>query len=102
MAYNPPRKNQALTFAVGLADLSGQANLRVNPTIAAGDFKVDVDGAGFNNLATLPDVQPAGNVRVRIQLSAGEMNGDVISVRCVDATSPKEWGDLLVVILTSP
>lgn len=101
MAYNPPRKNQAFVTAVALADMANPGSFKANPTIASGDFKVDIDGAGFNALATLPDVQPAAGVRVRIQLSASEMNGDIITIACIDQTATKEWADLVFCILTT-
>jgi hypothetical protein len=101
VAFNPPRKNVSFTFAVALPDMANPGKFKVSPTIAAGDAKVDIDGAGFNNLATLPDVQPAASRRVRVQLSAGEMNGDVITVQCVDQTSPAEWAEVIVVIDTA-
>lgn len=98
--YNPPLKNQDFRMRIGLEDYASPGNLKANPTIAAGDFKVDIDGAGFTNLATLPSVIPAGGVSVLIQLSADEMNGDVITIACVDQTASKEWADKLICILT--
>jgi hypothetical protein len=71
------------------------------PTIATGDFKVDKDGAGLNNLATLPSVSPAASVLVLLTLSATEMNADVVTVVGVDQTSPKEWCDFVLSIPTT-
>ena len=43
----------------------------------------------------------ASTVLVLITLSAGEMNGDVITLVCIDQTSPKEWADLVICIPTT-
>lgn len=98
--YNPPKKNEDFKIRVALDDLSADG-FRSNPTIAAGDWKVDIDGAGFNNLATLPTVSPAAGRAVLIELSAAEMNGDVITVQGVDQTATKEWADFLLSIPTT-
>jgi len=74
MAGIPPRKNIAFTFYyVMVSRLGGGQVFQVNPTIAAGDFQTSGDGGAFANLTTLPDALPAGSARVRIQLSAAEM-----------------------------
>lgn len=98
--YNPPVKNQDFKIRIGLEDMANPGKLKASPTIAAGDFKVDIDGAGFNNLATLPSVSPAAGRAVLIELSAAEMNGDVITVQCVDAAG-NEWADLMFSIPTT-
>ncbi len=99
--FNPPVKNEEFKIRVALEDMATAGSLKVAPTIASGDFKVDIDGGGFNNLATLPTVSPSGGRAVLISLSSTEMNGDVITVQCVDQTSPKEWADLLFSIPTT-
>lgn len=98
---NPPKKNQAFEIHIGLEDFSTPGALKSTPTLASGDFKVDIDGAGFNNLGTLPTVTPAAGVAVKIVLSSTEMNGDVITIACIDQTSPKEWADVLICIQTT-
>lgn len=99
--YNPPKKNEDFKIRIGLEDYSAPGNFKSSPTIAAGDFKVDIDGAGFNNLGTLPSVSPAAGRAVLITLSSSEMNGDVITVQCVDQTAPKEWSDMIFSIPTT-
>jgi hypothetical protein len=99
--YNPPVKNEDFLIRVALEDIENPGSFKSNPTIASGDFKVDIDGAGFNNLSTLPSVSPAGSVAVLITLSASEMNGNVITVTAVDQTNPKEWADFAVSIPTT-
>jgi hypothetical protein len=99
--YNPPKKNEDFIFRIALEDYANPGNFKSSPTIAAGDFKVTTDAAGLNNLGTLPTVSPAASVLVLITLAAGEMNGDVITLVCIDQTSPKEWADLVISIPTT-
>ena len=99
--YNPPDKNEDFIIRVALEDMTNPGEFKAAPTIAAGDFKVDKDGGGLTNLATLPSVDPAGTRLVKITLSSDEMNADVVTVQCVDQTSPKEWADLIFSIPTT-
>jgi hypothetical protein len=99
--YNPPIKNEEFKVRISLEDYVNPGNFKAAPTIAAGDFKVDKDGAGLNNLTTLPTVSPAAGVLVLIELSATEMNADVVTVVCIDQTSPKQWSDLVISIPTT-
>ena len=98
--YNPPVKAEEFIIRIGLADMANPGSFKSSPTIAAGDFKVDKDGGGLTNLATLPSVDPAASVLVKITLSATEMNADVVTLVCVD-TAPKEWADLVISIPTT-
>ena len=98
---NPPKKNQAFTVRIFLDDMAVQGSFKANPTIAAGDFKVDIDGAGYNDLSTLPTVSPAGSVSVLVSLSSSEMNGNQITLTAIDQTVPKEWADYGVCIETT-
>ena len=59
------------------------------------------DGGALSNLTTLPVNEPASSVLVTIALSSTEMNADVVSVVCIDQTSPKEWADLVISIPTT-
>lgn len=99
--YNPPKKNEDFLIRIALEDYANPGNFKSNPTIAAGDFKVAVDATALANLATLPTVSPASTVLVLITLSASEMNGDVITLVCIDQTAPKEWADLVISIPTT-
>jgi hypothetical protein len=99
--YNPPKKGEDFVFRIALEDYANPGNFKVAPTIAAGDFQVTTDAGGFGNLGTLPTVSPAAGRAVLITLSASEMNGDVITLMCVDQTSPKEWADLIISIPTT-
>lgn len=99
--YNPPKKNEDFLIRIALEDYANPGNFKSSPTIAAGDFKVAVDATALANLATLPTVSPASTVLVLITLSASEMNGDVITLVCIDQTAPKEWADLVISIPTT-
>lgn len=99
--YNPPVKGEDFIFRVGLPDAANPHRFKSSPTIAAGDFKVDKDGGGLNNLSTLPSVDPAGTKLVKITLSATEMTADVVTIVCSDQTSPAEWADVIICIDTT-
>lgn len=89
-----PKTNVAYTFYIPLID-SATGGFKANPTIAAGDFKVSTDGGAYANLATLPSVEPAGSINVKISLSAGEMNGTKVTIQCIDVAGG-EWDDLFI------
>lgn len=95
-----PKKNTAFTFSLSLVETTARPNFKANPTLAAGDFKVSIDGGAFNNLATLPTVVPASGRNVEVALSSSEMNGDRIVVQAVDAAGA-EWDEVMVAILTT-
>lgn len=99
-SYNKPTRAAAWRIMAALADFSNPGALKAAPTLAAGDWKVSIDGGAFANLATLPQVLPAAGTAVQIDLSSGEMTGDTIVVTGIDQTSPKEWGDFFLCILT--
>ncbi len=99
--YNPPAKGEDFIIRISLADAADANSFKSSPTIAAGDFKVDKDGAGLTNLATLPSVNPAGSVLVKVTLSAAEMNADVVTLVAIDQTATKEWADFVLTIPTT-
>ena len=99
--YNPPVKGEDFQLRVALEDYSSPGNFKSSPTIAAGDWKVSIDGGALNNLATLPSVSPASSIWVLITLSTGEMNGDSIAIQGIDQTAPKEWADFALSIPTT-
>lgn len=99
--YNPPVKGEDFVIRIALSDLAVSGNFKSSPTIAAGDFKVDKDGGGLNNLSTLPTVDPTATVLVKIPLSATEMTADVVTLVCIDQTNPKEWADFVISIPTT-
>lgn len=101
MAPNPPRKGVELIIYVALEDFANPGNLKANPTIASGDWKVSKDGGALANLGTLPAVTPASSVWVKVTLSATEMDADSVAFQGIDQTAPKEWADFARDILTS-
>ena len=101
MAGVPFKKNEATTIYIpGLISQAVPEVFQVNPTIAAGDFQVSIDGGALNNLATLPVVSPAGDTIVAVALAAVETNGDAITVKWSDVAGG-EWCDGGMVIYTS-
>jgi hypothetical protein len=99
--YNPPVRGEDFVCYINLQDLSGPGSFRVNPTIAAGDFKVVKDGGAATELTTIPAVTPAGGVWVKITLSTTEMDASNVSVQGIDQTNPKEWADFGLNIVTT-
>lgn len=99
--YNPPVKNEDFKVRVAIRSGTDALSFKSNPTIVTGDFKVDKDGVGLVNLTTLPTVSPSGSVLVLIELSATEMNADVVTIVGVDQTNPKEWCDIVISIPTA-
>ena len=98
--YAIPKAGVAYIFYTGLVSQADTKLLKSAPTLAAGDFKISIDGGAFANLATLPTNTPSGT-SVKISLSAGEMTGDNILVACIDAAGA-EWCDQIISIQTSP
>jgi hypothetical protein len=68
-----------------------------DPTMAAGDFKVDLDGAGQGNVATLPTSDAAG--LVTWAPSQAETNADVVTFLANDAAGD-EWEPLTIAFVT--
>lgn len=99
-SYDPPKKNTAFIMYLGLPSQGTAAVFQTNPTLAAGDVKVSIDGGALANLATLPVVTPAASKMVKLALSSGEMNGDNITVVFSDAAGA-EWYDTIINIQTA-
>jgi hypothetical protein len=79
---------------------AGTADIRANPTLAAGDVKISLNGGAFANLATLPSAVPASGKNIEVALSSGETTCARAVIHFIDQTSPKEWDDFEVVIET--
>jgi hypothetical protein len=97
--YVPAKKNTEYIFYISLVSQS-TGQFQANPTLAAGDFKVSIDGGALANLATLPAVTPATSKAVKVTLSTSEMNGDNIVVIGSDAAGA-EWDDVFINIQTA-
>ena len=99
-SYVTAKKNKAWIGYMRLSPRAGIGTFQNNPTLAAGDVKVSIDGGALANLATLPVVTPAGSDWVKVSLSSTEMNGDNIMVQFKDAAG-NEWCDDGFVIQTT-
>lgn len=100
MAGVPFKKGVAVDVYTTVTSQSDTTIFQANPTIAAGDFQVSIDGGALNNLTTLPSVSPAASKQIKIELSAAEMNGDVITIIGSDQAGA-EWYDVFIQLFTS-
>ena len=99
IANNPPIRGYAWSFYVSLIDQADTDTFRTNPTLAAGDVTVFVDGVAFGNIDTLPVVTPAGSKMVEVDLSIAEMTGNNVCVLFSDVAG-NEWQDSFIEIRT--
>lgn len=93
--YNPPIYGVEYIFYVSLVAQSNTKIFQANPTLASGDVTISKDGGTAANLGTLPTVTPASGKRVKVTLSATEMQCSNATVVFSDA-SGAEWCDLAV------
>lgn len=100
-SYVPPIKNGAGGWIgyVSLAPRTATGAWQSNPTLAAGDVKISIDGGSLANLTTLPAVTPASSKLVKITLSQAETNGDNLTIIFSDAAGA-EWCDLTINLQT--
>ena len=96
----PAKKNTAYTFYTSLVSQANPYIFQANPTLAAGDVKVAVDDAAPANVTDLPTVDADFTKRVKVTLTASEMNGDNITVIFSDVAGD-EWCDQVVNIQTT-
>lgn len=94
----PFTKNEAYTFYITLISQADTDIFQVNPTLAAGDVTISIDGGAFANITTLPTAIGAGKI-LSVPLSAAEMNGNEIAIQFSDVAG-NEWQDALIVIST--
>lgn len=99
-SYVTPKKDVAFVFYGALTSQANPLVLQANPTLAAGDVIVQVDGVSLGNITTLPSAVPAAGTSVKVQLTADEMNGDNIIVKFSDVAGA-EWCDLTIAIQTT-
>ncbi|HYE91769.1 MAG TPA: hypothetical protein VEA38_12145 [Terriglobales bacterium] len=100
MTIYGPKKGVAFKVRLPLVTY-GTGDWKAAPTIAAGDWKISKDGGALANLATLPTVAPVASAWVLLDLSATEMDADVIQLQGIDQTATKEWEDTGAVIYTT-
>ncbi len=99
-SYVTPLRATEFICYVGLPSQADNKLFQVNPTLAAGDVKVSIDGGAFNNLNTLPVVTPASGRAVKVTVSIAEMTADNVQIVFSDAAGA-EWCDLLINIQTT-
>ena len=99
--YNPPIKGAAFQIRIALTSMTADGSFVSTPSISAGDFKVDKDGAGLTNMTNLPTVSPSGGVCVLLSSTATEMTADVVTIVGISQTNPKSWADVVVSIPTA-
>ena len=92
MASWPVLKNAALGFPVFVRSQADSTIFQINPTVAAGDFKIHIGNAAATALTTTPSVVVSTQAAVWVTLTAGETNADVISIVAHDAAGA-EWFD---------
>lgn len=90
-----PVSGVAYSFTIQLVDSSDPSSFKASPTLAAGDFKVSIDGGALANLTNLPTNSPSGSVLVSVALTAAEMTGAKISVVGIDVAGA-EWEDIAI------
>lgn len=98
--YFPPKRATEYIFYIGLVSQANTKVMQSSATLAAGDFKVSIDGGALTNLATLPVVTPAASKSIKVVLSIAEMTGDNIMLICSDAAG-SEWCDLVINLQTT-
>jgi hypothetical protein len=99
--YNPPKRGEDFLTYISLYDMATPGTFRVNPTLASTDFSVSKDGGAFAPLTSTPVVEPTTTMSIRLWLSATEMAADNVLVRVVDQTTPKEWADFALSLVTA-
>ena len=102
--WNPPKRAEDFTTYIALEDASIAGSFKANPTLAAGDVKISKDGGALANIAEgtgVLTVTPASSIWVKVVLTATEMTADAVSIQFIDQTTPKEWNDFAICILTT-
>ena len=88
--FVPAKRGVEYITYIQLPSVADDNIFQVNPTIAAGDFKITKDGGTEANLNDLPVVTPSGSEWVKIILTATEMTSDIVGIKCLDAAGA-EW-----------
>ena len=99
-SYVPPKKNTSFIFETAFVDAASRPDFKASPTIASGDFKISIDGTSGVALAANPAAVSGATSTIRFNISGSEMNGDIISIMCIDAAGA-EWDDQLITIHTA-
>ena len=70
----------------------GLTDLKSNPTIATGDFRLSIDGGTFANVT--PTVSPASGPQLAFALTASQCEGTRLYIVGIDLSATKEWEDV--------
>lgn len=97
--YSDPKRATAYRFTLSLYARSDN-QIKVTPTLAAGDVKVSKDNGATANITTLPAETPASSGILQVDLSATEMTADLVTIIFRDAAGA-EWNDVAVNIAPS-
>ena len=97
--YVPPKINTAYVFYISLVSQANTKIFQVNPTLAAADFNVATDDGAPAALGTTPVIDADFTRRVKVTLSAAEMNGGNVTFIASD-NAGAEWCDLTINIQT--
>lgn len=92
MSFNLAIYGVEYVFYHALESQSAPGTLQANPTLASGDVTISKDGGLAANLNTIPAATPASGKRLKVTVSATEMQADDISIVFSDA-SGSEWYD---------
>jgi len=92
MSFNLAIYGVEFVFYHALESQSSPGNFQTNPTLASGDVTISKDGGSASNLNTTPAATPAGGKRIKVTVSATEMQADDISLVFSDAAGD-EWYD---------
>mgnify|MGYP001569179185 CR=1 FL=1 len=98
--YVPPKINTIYIFYISLVSQANTKIFQVNPTLAAADFNVATDDGAPAALGTTPVIDADFTRRVKVTLSAAEMNGGNVTFIASD-NAGAEWCDLTINIQTS-
>lgn len=100
--FNERKKNAATSLYFAVASPAATSSNRLfndASPFAAGDVQVSIDGGAFANVGTLPT--RVGTTPIfKLDLAAGETNGDVIVVTVVDATVDPAFRDCVLIVRT--
>ena len=99
-SFVPPKKNTSFVFTTAFVDTANRPDFKSAPTIASGDFKLSIDDTSGVALTANPAAITGATNVVRFTVTAAEMNGDTISIMCIDAAGG-EWDDQLITIHTA-
>lgn len=98
-----PTQGQSFSFEITLDSQGTPGEIQVNPTIAAGDFKIFRDGVLDGNLDTLPSVVDASHGVVKVTVSSTETTGvGRVCIQAKDQAGSEWFGNSWTFFLETP